>query len=101
MNSPPNNQQPLTGTVLNIQHFSIHDGPGMRTTVFLKGCSFRCKWCSNPESIHPDLACNPSRCTGTKECGLCRKECPESAIITVDSDIGEAFGRPPAPGSRD
>ncbi len=43
----------LTGLVLNIQHFCTHDGPGIRTNVFLKGCSLRCKWCSNPESIHP------------------------------------------------
>jgi len=78
----------ITGRVLNIQHFCTHDGPGIRTTVFLKGCSLRCKWCSNPESINPkpELAYNPSKCIGTKECGLCLKECPESAIFTVDSD---------------
>lgn len=77
-----------TGTVLNIQHFCTHDGPGIRTTVFLKGCSLRCKWCSNPESIHakPELAYNSARCIGTEECGLCLKECPESAIFTLDSD---------------
>lgn len=76
------------GTVLNIQHFCTHDGPGIRTTVFLKGCSLRCKWCSNPESIHPkpELAYNLGRCIGTDECGLCLKECPESAIFTLDSD---------------
>jgi pyruvate formate lyase activating enzyme len=89
MSSPLSGEQALTGTVLNIQHFSIHDGPGMRTTVFLKGCSFRCKWCSNPESIHPkpELAYKMSACIGTKECGFCLKECPESAIFTVDSDL--------------
>src|SRR5512142_115713 len=77
------------GTVLNIQHFCTHDGPGIRTTVFLKGCSLRCKWCSNPESIHPrpELAYNPSKCIGKTECGLCLKECPESAIFAVDSDV--------------
>lgn len=76
------------GIVLNIQHFSTHDGPGMRTNVFLKGCSLRCKWCSNPESIHPrqELAYNLNRCIGKDECGLCLGECPESAIYTVDSD---------------
>lgn len=78
----------ISGRVLNIQHFCTHDGPGIRTTVFLKGCSLRCKWCSNPESIHPkpELAYNPSKCIGKNECGLCLKECPESAIFTVDSD---------------
>lgn len=89
MNNQAPLQQPLTGTVLNIQHFSTHDGPGMRTTVFLKGCSNRCKWCSNPESIlpKPELAYKLSACIGTKECGRCLNECPESAIFTVDSDL--------------
>ncbi len=77
------NQQ--TGTVLNIQHFSLHDGPGIRTTVFLKGCSLRCKWCCNPESIHPksELAYNPHKCIGEDACGACREICPESAIFTL------------------
>ena len=79
---------PIKGIVPNIQHFSTHDGPGMRTNVFLKGCTLRCKWCSNPESIHPrqELAYNLNRCIGTDQCGLCLSECPESAIYTVDSD---------------
>jgi pyruvate formate lyase activating enzyme len=77
-----------TGLVLNIQHFCTHDGPGIRTTVFLKGCSLRCKWCSNPESIHPkpELAYNHGKCIGEKECGFCLKTvCPESAIYVVGS----------------
>ena len=76
------------GTVLNIQHFSTHDGPGMRTTVFLKGCSLRCKWCSNPESISmkPELGYNPGKCIGRDPCGFCLKECPESALFFVDSN---------------
>ena len=63
------------GLVLNIQHFCINDGPGIRTTVFLKFCSFRCKWCSNPESIHanPELAYNINKCIGAKACGRCLK----------------------------
>ena len=78
-----------TGIVLNIQHFCTHDGPGIRTNVFLKGCSLRCKWCSNPESIHPkpELAYNPSKCIGKNECGFCLKECPENAIFILDSDV--------------
>ncbi len=84
MNTPA-----LTGMVLNIQHYCIHDGPGIRTTVFLKGCSLRCKWCSNPESISPkpELAYNLNKCLGKEECGLCLKICPESAIYVVDSDV--------------
>ena len=72
-----------TGLVLNIQHFCTHDGPGIRTTVFLKFCSLHCKWCSNPESIgqKPELAYNPSKCIGAKACGRCLKPpAPEGAM---------------------
>ena len=82
------NADALTGRVLNIQHFCTHDGPGIRTNVFLKGCSLRCKWCSNPESISPkpELAYNPGKCIGEKQCGFCLKDtCPESAIYVVGS----------------
>ena len=75
------------GIVLNIQHFCTHDGPGIRTTVFLKFCSLRCKWCSNPESIRPkpELAYNPSKCIGKKQCGLCLKPpCPEGAFYVIE-----------------
>lgn len=77
-----------TGTVLNIQHFCTNDGPGIRTTVFLKGCSLRCAWCCNPESIHPkpELAFDLRKCIGEKECGLCLEKCPENAIFVVEAD---------------
>lgn len=83
----PASPAPGAGLVLNIQHFCTNDGPGIRTTVFLKGCSLRCKWCCNPESIHPkpELAYNLNKCIGEKECGLCLKECPESAIYVLPS----------------
>lgn len=73
---------PLTGRVLEIQHFCTHDGPGIRTTVFLKGCSLRCKWCCNPESIAhaPELAYDARRCIGLSACGRCLAKCPESAL---------------------
>ena len=66
------------GTVFNIQRFSIHDGPGIRTTVFLKGCTLRCFWCHNPEGIRPQLENQffPERCLG---CGECVAVCPENA----------------------
>ena len=82
------NPKDIPGLVLNIQHFSTHDGPGIRTTVFLKGCSLRCKWCSNPESIRvkSELGYNPVKCIGEKECGFCMKDvCPESAIYLIGS----------------
>ena len=63
------------GIVFNIQKFSIHDGPGIRTTVFLKGCPLRCKWCANPESqsFHREIMESESRCIG---CMACARECP-------------------------
>lgn len=75
------------GRVLNIQRYCSHDGPGIRTTVFLKGCSLRCKWCSNPESIYsnPEIAYDPRLCLGAKECGACLKDpFPEGAFYVVD-----------------
>jgi len=64
--------------VFNIQRFSLHDGPGIRTTVFLKGCSMRCFWCHNPEGQHPEpeLRYFPERCIS---CGQCVISCPNHA----------------------
>jgi pyruvate formate lyase activating enzyme len=58
------------GSIFNIQHFSVHDGPGIRTTVFLKGCPLRCKWCANPESqnAEKELAWTAKECIGCKSC---------------------------------
>jgi pyruvate formate lyase activating enzyme len=73
------------GLIFNIQHFSIHDGPGIRTTVFLKGCSLRCYWCHNPESLSrgPDLQFVPSRCIG---CGACVEACPNAREGSIGAD---------------
>lgn len=77
-----------TGIVLNIQRYCSHDGPGLRTNVFLKGCSLRCKWCANPESIHPkpELSYDPKKCKG-KECSVCLKQpFPEGAFYFAEGD---------------
>ena len=64
-----------TGIVFGIQRLSIHDGPGIRTTVFLKGCNVNCKWCHNPEGIpmQPLIGLNQERCV---RCGACAAACP-------------------------
>ena len=69
-----------TGIVFNIQKFSVHDGPGLRTTVFFKGCNLRCRWCHNPESWlpAPQLLKFKEKCTG---CGLCREVCSREDCI--------------------
>jgi len=71
------------GSVFNIQKYSIQDGPGIRTTVFLKGCTLRCTWCANPESQHfePEIAHRDSVCS---KCGRCVDACQERAI-SVDA----------------
>lgn len=68
-----------TGTIFNMQRFSIHDGPGVRTIVFFKGCPLKCDWCSNPESQDPyiQIMFNEKNCIGCKKC---EKRCPVGAI---------------------
>ncbi len=69
----------IKGLIFNIQRYSLHDGPGIRTTVFLKGCPLDCWWCQNPESISPDpdIMRQPDRCLG---CRSCVEACPEGAV---------------------
>jgi len=64
----------MTGTIFDIKEMAVHDGPGIRTTVFFKGCPLRCKWCHNPEglSFKPQLMYKYARCIN---CRSCQKEC--------------------------
>lgn len=76
----------VTGTIFNVQKFSVHDGAGIRTLVFFKGCPLRCRWCSNPESqlFTPERAFNPSRCLSADVCGRCSHACPTGAMSVVN-----------------
>lgn len=91
-------QDSKRGWVFNIQRYSIQDGPGIRTTVFMKGCPLRCHWCSNPESqaLHPELLYFNTRCT---KCGKCIKACPNGGTIlgsegeiVIDRGLCKAYG---------
>jgi pyruvate formate lyase activating enzyme len=78
----------LTGLVSDFQRFSIHDGPGIRTIVFLKGCPLHCVWCSNPETVfaRPEMMLIPHNCIG---CGRCIKECPVDCIHMADGRVDD------------
>jgi pyruvate formate lyase activating enzyme len=99
------------GVIFNIQRYCLHDGSGIRTTIFFKGCPLRCAWCANPESIYskPQLLVMPSKCIKCKRClkacknnalsdkgrdkkkcvvcGTCAKECPTGALEITGEDL--------------
>jgi len=81
-----NSTEALTGRIFDIKKFAVHDGPGIRTTVFCKGCSLRCIWCHNPESFVAvaELSLAPDKCIG---CGACVEACPSGAMSIDESGI--------------
>ena len=88
-----------TGIVYDIQGFSVQDGPGIRTTVFLKGCPLHCPWCHSPESQRFDiqLSWQARKCIGLDLCGLCLNACPRGALspgemTAASSEGGVAIG---------
>lgn len=76
-----------SGTIFDIKKFAIHDGPGIRTTVFLKGCPLKCFWCHNPEGINSDheLIYQKKRCL--KDCNDCISVCPHNALSPINNFI--------------
>jgi len=83
------------GLIFDVQRFSVHDGPGIRTTVFFKGCPLQCRWCHNPESIRPapEVLFYADRCV---ESGSCLPVCPRGALVPgnvrVDRDACDGCG---------
>lgn len=80
------------GVIFDIKRYALHDGPGIRTTVFFKGCPLRCWWCHNPESqvASPELMFQKNRCTG---CGDCLAACEEGALSLTGGELSIARDR--------
>ncbi len=80
----------MRGIIINIQHYAVHDGPGIRTLVFFKGCTMNCAWCSNPESQSPGLQLRyiAYRC---KLCLKCVSACTNTAVSLNDGHLGHSF----------
>ena len=91
----------MTGTVFDIKEMAVHDGPGLRTTVFFKGCPLRCRWCHNPEGLssRPQLMYKDARCRGCGRCrvpcshaecqsfGRCIHICPENCLVVTGREV--------------
>ena len=85
-NSQKNNIDEVKGLIFSIQSYSVHDGPGTRTTVFMNDCPLRCKWCCNPEGLFnkPVMLHSTVKCV---MCGACVKACPNKAISVINGEL--------------
>ncbi|HAS6348427.1 TPA: glycyl-radical enzyme activating protein [Vibrio vulnificus] len=81
--------------VLNIQRFTLHDGPGIRTEIFLKGCPLRCDWCGNPESFKRDIEVGVyhNKCISTEHCGSCFDVCPDNKMLIYSDAMLQQIDR--------
>ena len=85
-----------TGTLFSIEEFAVNDGPGIRTTVFLKGCPLRCAWCHNPESLEksPALSFSRQKCSSCGKCvNLCSARTAENGRLEIDRTECTACGK--------
>lgn len=92
------NTEEVTGAVFNIQRYTVHDGPGIRTELFLKGCPMRCFWCANPEGFNRNLEIGvyPNRCIGIDKCGYCLHLCSDGndqKILGIEKNVVQSINR--------
>lgn len=78
----------IRGLVFNVQGYTVHDGPGIRTEFFMKGCPLSCEWCSNPEGIHcsPEPGVYADKCLGLDDCTRCIRACKTESLLVASNN---------------
>lgn len=87
--------QAVRGLIFNIQGYTVHDGPGIRTEIFMKGCPLSCEWCSNPEGMktYPEPGVYPDKCLGLEDCGRCVRACKTQSLLVSEENKVVAINR--------